>query len=200
MACNASIERCGEIFAPTKRQASSNYGIGSDGRIGLYVDEANRSWCSSSGSNDDRAITIEVANSSFAPDWRVSDKALASLIDLCTDICKRNGIKALLWKGDKKLIGKVDKQNMTVHRWFRAKACPGNYLYGLHGHIAEEVNKRLGVAPPPAPVTFTYTVVKGDSLSKIGNKYKVKWQDIATANKIKAPYIIRAGMKLVISK
>lgn len=143
MAGNCSIETCGEIFAPASRQASSNYGVGSDGRIALYVDEANRSWCTSSASNDNRAVTIEVANNGGAPDWPVSDKAYTALLDLVTDICKRNGIKKLLWKGDKNLIGQVDKQNMTVHRWFASKTCPGDYLYNRHASIAEEVNKRL---------------------------------------------------------
>ena len=143
MAGNASVETCGALFADPSRKASSNYGIGSDGRIALYVDEANRSWCTSSASNDHRAITIEVANNGGAPDWPVSDKAYAALLDLLTDICRRNGIKKLLWKWDKSLIGQVDKQNMTVHRWFAAKACPGDYLYNRHGEIAAEVNRRL---------------------------------------------------------
>ncbi len=154
MAGNCSVETCGAIFANPARQASSNYGVGTDGRIALYVDEANRSWCTSSGANDHRAVTIEVANDQSGEPWHVSDKALAALIDLCADICKRNGIKKLLWRGDKSLIGQVDKQNMTVHRWFAGKSCPGNYLYGKHGYIADEVNKRLGastiVAPAPA--------------------------------------------------
>lgn len=143
MAGNASVETCGTLFTDLSRKASSNYGIGSDGRIALYVDEANRSWCTSSASNDHRAITIEVANNGGAPDWPVSDKAYSALLDLLTDICRRNGIKKLLWKGDKSLIGQVDKQNMTVHRWFAAKACPGDYLYNRHGEIAAEVNRRL---------------------------------------------------------
>lgn len=123
MAGNLSVETCGNVFAPTTRKASSNYGIGSDGRIALYVDEKDRSWCTGNKANDHRAITIEVANDGGAPDWHVSDKALKSLIDLCSDICKRNGIKELKWKGDKSLIGQIDKQNMTVHRWFQNKAC-----------------------------------------------------------------------------
>lgn len=146
MAGNLTVERCGELFAKRTRMASSNYGIGSDGRIGLYVEEKDRSWCSSNKANDMRAITIEVANDGgAATGWHVSDAAMASLIALVTDICRRNGIKQLLWKGDKKLIGQVDKQNMTVHRWFKNKACPGDYLYGKHAYIAAEVNKRLGV-------------------------------------------------------
>jgi hypothetical protein len=160
MAGNCSVETCGAIFAPTDRQASSNYGVGSDGRIALYVDEANRSWCTSSTANDNRAITIEVANNGGAPDWPVSDKALAALIDLCTDICKRNGIKQLVWRPDKNNPG-----NMTVHRWFANKACPGNYLYERHGYIAAEVNKRLGAPKPPEPFK-PYTVkVTADELN-----------------------------------
>jgi hypothetical protein len=133
------------------REASSNYGVGTDGRVALYIDEANRSWCTSSSANDNRAVTIEVANDENKEPWHVSDKALAALIELVADICKRNGIKKLLWKADKNLIGQVDKQNMTVHRWFAAKSCPGNYLYEKHGYIADEVNKRLGVAAVTLP-------------------------------------------------
>lgn len=111
----------------------------------MYVEEKDRSWCSSNGANDHRAITIEVANDGGADTgWHVSDKAMVALIDLCVDICKRNGIKKLLWKADKSLIGQVDKQNMTVHRWFAAKSCPGDYLFGKHAEIAEKVNARLG--------------------------------------------------------
>lgn len=144
MAGNASVETCGAIFADPARGASSNYGIGSDGRIALYVDEANRSWCTSNAANDHRAITIEVANNGGAPDWPVSAKAYESLIQLLADICRRNpGIGRLRWKGDKHLVGQVQQQNMTVHRWFAAKACPGNYLYYLHSQIAAEVNSRL---------------------------------------------------------
>ena len=146
MAGNLSVERCGELFQNKERQASSNYGIGSDGRIGLYVDEANRSWCTSSASNDNRAVTIEVANTVAKDPWPVSDAAYKSLIDLLVDICQRNGIPKLLWKGDKNLVGQVDRQNMTVHRWFAAKACPGDWLYSRHGQIAAEVNKRLEAA------------------------------------------------------
>lgn len=145
MAGNLKIESCGDLFSKPNTQASSNYGIGSDGRIALFVDEGDRSWCSSSASNDNRAITIEVANDGGAETgWHVSDKALESLIKLCADICRRNGIKELKWKGDKSLIGNVSEQNMTVHRWFKNKDCPGDYLYNKHGYIASEVNKLLG--------------------------------------------------------
>ena len=138
MGGNLSVETCGNIFAPVEREASSNYGIDSNGRIALYVDEANRSWCTSNSANDHRAVTIEVANTDAKAPWPVSDKALAALIDLCTDICQRNGIKQLIWRPDKANPG-----NMTVHRWYANKDCPGDYLYNRHGYIADEVNKRL---------------------------------------------------------
>lgn len=148
-----TAQRIGEIFLPTSRQASSNYGIGYDGEIGLYVEEKNRSWCTSSKSNDQRAITIEVASDTTEP-YAVTDKAYAALIDLVTDICKRNNIKKLLWKADKSLIGQVDKQNMTVHRWFANKSCPGKYLYDRHPQIAEEVNKRLGQSDKEVKILY----------------------------------------------
>ncbi len=177
MAGNLSVESCGAMFARSTTQASSNYGIGSDGRIALYVDEANRSWATSSRSNDHRAVTIEVANNGGAPNWPVSDKAYESLIALVTDICKRNGIKELKWKGDKTLVGKVDQQNMTVHRWFAAKACPGNYLYDRHGDIADEVNQRLGVKPAPFKPYQVRVTTKNLNIRKgPGTKYgRVKY-------------------------
>lgn len=146
MAGNCSIETCGNIFAPTSRQASSNYGIGSDGRVGMYVEEKDRSWCSSNAANDNRAITIEVANDGDASTgWHVSDKAMAALIELCADICKRNNIKKLVWSTNKDdRVNHKNGCNMTVHRDFANKSCPGDYLYGKHGYIAEEVNKKLG--------------------------------------------------------
>jgi len=140
-----SVETLGDIFEPTSRQASCNYGIGSDGRIGLYCEEKNRSWCTSSSSNDNRAITIEVASDTTDP-YAVRDVVYESLIKLVADICKRNKIKKLLWQADKSLIGQVDKQNMTVHRWFKNKSCPGEFLYSRHEDIANRVNEILGTA------------------------------------------------------
>ena len=137
-----TAKRIGEIFQSETKKASSNYGIGYDGSIGLYVEEQNRSWCSSSASNDNRAVTIEVASDKTEP-YAVTDKAYDALINLVADICKRNGIKELKWKADKSLIGQVDKQNMTVHCWFANKSCPGTYLYERHSQIAKEVNVKL---------------------------------------------------------
>lgn len=144
-----SAERIGEIFAPTSRQASSNYGIGYDGRIGLYVEEKNRSWCTSSNANDQRAITIEVASDTYHP-YAMKDAAYTSLIELCVDICKRNGKSKLLWFADKnKTLNyepKSDEMIITVHRWFANKSCPGDWLYNRLGDLASEVTKRLGSA------------------------------------------------------
>lgn len=145
MAGNLTVERCGEIFQNTKREASSNYGIGTDGRIALYVHEADRAWTSGSPANDHRAITIEVANDGGAEtNWHVGDKAMASLIDLLEDVCRRNGIKKLVWSDKKEdRVGHKNGCNMTVHRDFQATACPGPYLYSKQAFIANEVNKRL---------------------------------------------------------
>lgn len=136
-----SAEGIGQCFQGTT-QSSSNYGIGTDGKIGMYVEEKDRSWCTSSSSNDNRAITIECACDKTHP-YAVNDKVMKSLIMLIADICKRNGIPELRWQADKNLIGQVDKQNMTVHRWFKNKACPGDYLFNKHPYIASEVNKLL---------------------------------------------------------
>lgn len=136
------LETIGNIFSSPSAQASCNYGISYDGKVGMYVEEKDRSWCSSNRANDNRAITIEVASDTTHP-YAVKKAAYDKLIDLLVDICKRNGIPKLLWKADKNLIGQVDKQNMTVHRWFDNKECPGEYLYSRHGEIARLVNQRL---------------------------------------------------------
>lgn len=141
MAGNLSVETCGNVFQPTSRQASSNYGVGTDGRVALYVDEANRAWTSSNRANDMRAVTIEVANDGGAPDWHVSDKALEATIALCVDICQRNGIAALNFTGDA-------SGNLTMHKWFAATGCPGPYLESKFPYIAQEVNRRLNGAQP----------------------------------------------------
>lgn len=140
----ASVESMGNWFAEKSANCSCNYAIGFDGRMALIVDENDRSWCSSNKANDNRAITIECASDREHP-YAINDKVYDSLIKLCADICKRNGIKKLLWKADKSLIGQVDKQNMTVHRWFANKECPGDYIYKRLGTIAEEVNVELGI-------------------------------------------------------
>lgn len=159
-----SVETLGNIFAPTSRQASSNYGVGVDGRIGMYVEEKDRSWCSSNAANDNRAITIEVASDTTEP-YAVNDKAYAALLDLVTDICKRNGIKKLVWSTNKTdRVNHKNGCNMTVHRDYANKSCPGTYLYERHGAIAAEVNKRLGsgdsTSTPATSTPATSTTTK----------------------------------------
>ena len=149
MAGNLSVETCGRIFQRPSRKASSNYGIGTDGRIACYVDEEYRAWTSSNRNNDNRAITIEVANCGGEPDWKVSDFAIESLIRLLVDVCIRNNIPKLLWSNRKDWVGQIDKQNMTVHRWFSATKCCGDYLLSKHYYIADRVNKELGVIEKP---------------------------------------------------
>ena len=143
MACRATAEACAASFMPTSRRASANYCIGYDGSVALSVPEERRSWCSNSRENDDRAITIEVSNDGGGPDWHVSDAALEKLVQLCADICRRNGIERLNFTGD--VSG-----NMTLHKWFTNTTCPGPYLESNMPWIAEEVNKRLGAEEAPA--------------------------------------------------
>ena len=165
-----SVETLGNVFAPTSRQASSNYGIGYDGRIGMYVEEKDRSWCSSNAANDNRAITIEVASDTKEP-YAVNARAYAALIDLLVDICKRNGIKELVWSTNKAdRVNHKNGCNMTVHRDYANKSCPGTYLYKRHAQIASEVNKRLGstnIKPAPEkPSGGLYRVQTGAFKSK----------------------------------
>lgn len=165
-----SVETLGNVFAPTSRQASSNYGIGYDGRIGMYVEERDRSWCSSNAANDNRAITIEVASDTKEP-YAVNAKAYTALIDLLVDICKRNGIKELVWSTNKAdRMNHKNGCNMTVHRDYANKSCPGTYLYERHAQIASEVNKRLGstnIKPAPEkPSGGLYRVQTGAFKSK----------------------------------
>ena len=135
VAGKTDVESLGALFAQESRQASSNYGIGNDGRIGCYAPEEYRSWCSGDRGIDYRAITIEVSNCAGEPDWPVSKAAFESLIKLCADICKRYGFR-LNYTGDK-------TGNLHMHKWYQATGCPGPYLESKFTHIAEEVNRRL---------------------------------------------------------
>ena len=141
-----SVETLGNVFFPTSRQASSNYGIGTDGRVGMYVEEKNRSWCSSSNANDQRAVTIECASDITAP-YAFKDVVYNKLIELCADICKRNGKSKLLWLSDKtktlNYTPKSDEMILTVHRWFANKSCPGDWLYNRLGNLAAAVTEQL---------------------------------------------------------
>lgn len=181
MAGNLSIETCANVFAPIIRKASSNYGVDSNGRIGCYVDENDRSWCSSNKANDMRAITIEVANDGGADTgWHVSGVAMSSLIKLVADVCKRNNIHKLVWSDSKDdRINHRNGCNMTVHKDFKNKDCPGAYLMSKMPYIADEVNKLLGVSggssvsgvvpSNPAPVKSLDEVAKEVINGKWGN-------------------------------
>ena len=167
-----SVQTLGEVFAPTSRQASSNYGVGYDGKIGMYCEEKDRSWCSSNAANDHRAITIEVASDTTEP-YAVNAKAYAALLDLVTDICKRNGIKKLVWSTSKNdRVNHLNGCNMTVHRDYANKSCPGTYLYNRHGEIAAEVNKRLG-ASSVTPANPTQPSTPSGSIT-VGSKVEIK--------------------------
>ena len=148
-----TAESLGNLFARASYQASSNYGIDKDGRVGLYVEEKNRSWCTSSSANDQRAVTIECASDTSSP-YRMNDVVYQTLIKLCADICRRNGKKKLLWFGDKNKTLNYspasDEMVITVHRWFANKSCPGDWLYSRLGDLAQKVTAELGDATAPA--------------------------------------------------
>ena len=171
-----SVETLGSIFAPTERQASSNYGIGVDGRVGMYVEEKSRSWCSSSRENDQRAVTIECASDTTEP-YAFKDIVYQTLIRLCVDICQRNGKKKLLWLGDKNTtlayIPKADEMILTVHRWFANKSCPGSWMYARMCDLASKVTAQLGGGKQeetPA-VIDTEKAIWDFLYGKIGNAY-----------------------------
>ena len=170
-----SVETLGNIFLATPRQASSNYGIGVDGRVGMYVEEKNCSWCTSSRENDQRAITIECASDTTEP-YTMNAKVYESLINLCTDICRRNGKSKLLWFADKtKTLNyepKADEMVITVHRWFANKSCPGNWLYERLGDLAAKVTANLGTKPVEPADPKPTEPVPADTF-KVGDKVKM---------------------------
>ena len=173
-----SVETLGSIFLPTSRQASCNYGIGVDGRVGMYVEEKNRSWCSSSNANDQRAVTIECASDTTEP-YAFNDVVYNRLVELCTDICRRNGKTKLLWLGDKtKTLNYTpasDEMVLTVHRWFANKSCPGNWMYARMGDLASKVTAALGssaeTATPTEQEKTAGTIKAGDLVTITGSTY-----------------------------
>lgn len=188
---------CG-CFTSTSRQASCNYGIGTDGRVSLCVEEKNRSWCSSSNANDQRAVTIECASDMKAP-YAMNSKVYESLIKLCTDICKRNGKKKLLWLGSKsKALNyspKSDEMVLTVHRWFANKSCPGDWLYSRLDDLAEKVTKNLSGTTTS---TTTTTTTKKETLYRVQvGAYSVKNNADVQLKKVKAAgfdtYMVKVG-------
>ena len=174
-----TAEGLGGWFAKTSTQASSNYGIDKDGRVGLYVEEKNRSWCSSSNANDQRAITIECASDTTEP-YAFRDVVYQTLIKLCVDICKRNGKNKLIWFGDKdKTLAytpQAGEMILTVHRWFANKSCPGNWMYARMGDLAVKVTAQLGGSgetETPAKTTGLQASAlkdqsEGDVIKKVG--------------------------------
>lgn len=177
----ASVEGMGEWFQNYSRETAPNYGIGADGRVGLYVHESDRSWCSSSSANDQRAVTIECASDKSAPN-ALRQVVYDKLIALCVDICRRNGIQKLLWLGSKeKTLAYTPAEGeavLSAHRWFAAKACPGDMLYSRYGELAAEVTRRLQGESAPSGILFRVQVgafgnkrnaeVFADKVSKAG--------------------------------
>jgi hypothetical protein len=183
---------CG-CFTSTDRQASCNYGIGTDGKIALCVDEGNRSWCSSSNANDQRAVTIECASDKSEP-YAMNDAVYAALVNLCTDICKRNGKNKLIWISDKETALEYTPADgemlITVHRWFANKSCPGNWLFAKLGELAATVTKNLsGNASSNVSTGTLYRVQTG--------AYSKKENADAQLEKVKAAgfdtYMVKAG-------
>lgn len=169
-----TAEGLGEWFEKTSTQASSNYGIDKDGRVGMYVEEKNRSWCSSSSANDQRAITIECASDKTEP-YAFRDIVYQRLIELCVDICKRNGKNKLIWFGDKdKTLAYEPKSGemiLTVHRWFANKSCPGNWMYARMGDLADKVTAALGSSADTVlgtQATIFASFSEADAVKKVG--------------------------------
>ena len=142
-----TIESLGYWFSHGTTQASSNYGIDKDGRIGMFVEEDNRSWCTSSAANDNRAITIECASEKVSPLYKMNDCVYESLVKLCVDICQRYGKKKLLWFDNKDYAlsyePKEDEMLITIHRWYAPKECPGKWLESRLGDLADRVTRIL---------------------------------------------------------
>lgn len=130
MAGILTAKQCGAIFQNGNRKASSNYGIGKDAEVGLYVDEANTSYCNSNWDSNCKSVTIETSNSSLGGNYPVSDAVLNKLIQLVADIAKRNNLGKL-----------VKGQNLVWHRMYAATTCPGDYLLSKMDYIAEQANK-----------------------------------------------------------
>lgn len=196
-----TAKRIGEIFQNSNRNASCNYGIGTDLKIVCCVEEENRSWCSSSPDNDNRAITFECASSNTAP-YEFAPGVYDRLVDLCIDICKRYNKDTLLWISDKKTaLAYVPKDNelvLTVHRWFAAKACPGDWMMARMGELASRVTSAL---KPSTGTTeyIEYVVKRGDTLTKIAKAYNVTVNDIVAVNpQITNPSKISAGQVIKI--
>ena len=187
MAGTYDAKRCGQLFADPKKKASSHYGISSNGEIWQYVPEKYRAWTTggdkvcngwTGAQYDHRAVTIEVSNTTLKntnPAYQVSAEAMQSIIALCEDICRRNGMPQLLWANNPKLVGDASKQNMALHRWFASKSCPGDFLVMCMANIALAVNQRL-----MAPAGY---ILNGFDYSPVFNPeyYSNKYPDLKAA-------------------
>lgn len=199
-----TAEGLGDWFARSSTQASSNYGIDKDGRVGLYVEEKNRSWCSSSNANDQRAITIECASDTTEP-YAFRDIVYQTLIKLCVDICRRNGKNKLLWFGDKdKTLNYTPKSGemiLTVHRWFANKSCPGNWMYARMGDLAAKVTAQLGAgssSDDTATKGMQASVLKdlsdADTIKKVGGLFTADMKKSGIlASVFLAQFILESG-------
>lgn len=189
MAGVLSAESCGRIFQDANRNASSNYGIGNDGKIACYVGEENRAWTSSSPSNDYQAITIEVSNCENGGQWKISDAAWNSLVNLCVDICKRYNFK-LVYDG-------TSKGSLTRHNMFASTSCPGPYLQGRFQELADTVNAKLEGKPAETKYKVGDTVeINGVYVSSVStNKLKplVTKGTITKIVNARNPYLLNNG-------
>ncbi|MCR5781707.1 MAG: LysM peptidoglycan-binding domain-containing protein [Clostridia bacterium] len=185
-----TAETLGEIFCGS-REVSANYGIDKTGRVGLYVDEKNRSWCSSSRENDHRAITIECASDTSEP-YAFNGTVYAMLVELCVDICRRNGKTKLIWFGDKtktlNYTPKADEMILTVHRWFASTACPGTWMMNHMADLAKQVTAKLqggttagGTSVPTKPATSVQTLYRVRKTWADSKSQKGAFKELANA-------------------
>ena len=192
-----TAEGLGDWFYKTSTKASSNYGIDKTGRVGMYVEEKNRSWCSSSNANDQRAVTIECASGTAEP-YEMNDAVYETLIKLCTDICKRYGKKKLLWLSEKdKTLNYTpasDEMVLTVHRWFANKSCPGTWLYSRLSDLATKVTAALSESAEEKKTETTTTTKKKYYRVQVG-AYTVKANADAMLKKVKAAGFTDAYIK-----
>lgn len=200
MAGQLTVESCGELFAKSSRGASSNYGIGRDGRIAMYVEEKDRSWCTSTSLDND-VVTIECASDAYHP-YKINDEVYKSLIKLCADICRRNGINKLLWQNDKSLVGQWDRQNIILHRWFKNKQCPGKYIEDHLPDIVSKVNILLGQDDGNTALVGTgigeATALEDMSVRSGTTVFNSKQGEVRKGQKVEVLDILQSGwMKIV---
>lgn len=170
-----TVERCKTLF-PAGRNASSNYCISKDGKVVGIVSEKNRSWCTSSNENDQKAITIECSSDNTSP-YAFTDACYNTLVDLCVDICKAYGKTKLIWIADKNTAlsysPKSDEMQLTVHMWYANKACPGPWLMARMDKLAATVTSRLGGTSTTTTTATTTTTTASGTLYRV----RKSWAD-----------------------